>query len=128
MGKFSSWLYKIATNCAKKELQRRTQRGEISLERSIDEHGEISLKDMIADERHRPDYSARAKELREFIYRTISKLSKKYKDVLMLCDVEGLSYEEVAKILKCNPVTVGTRVRRARIMLYKVLKRYGYEF
>lgn len=127
MGKFSSWLYRIATNCAKKELQRRARRREVSLDKPVDKEGEVSLSDLIADERARPDYSVREKELKEFVYKVISKLDKKYKEALLLCDVEGLSYEEAGKILKSNPITVGTRVRRARIMLYKMLRKLGYD-
>ena len=128
MGKFSSWLYMIATNCAKKELQRRKRLKEVPLEKPIDKDGQISLKDLLADDRSRPDYNAREKELKELIYNTISEMDKKYKDVLLLCDVEGLAYDDVAKVLKCNVVTVGTRVRRARKALYKLLRRYGYKF
>lgn len=128
MGKLSSWFYTIATNCAKKELQKTKRLKEVSLEKPLDEEGEINLKDLITDEKSRPDYNLRQKELKKFIYNIIAKLDKKYKNVLLLCDVEGLSYGEVAKVLKCNPVTVGTRVRRARIMLYKALIKYGYKF
>lgn len=128
MGKLSSWFYTIATNCAKKELQKTKRLNEISLAEPVDEEGETILEDLIADERTRPDYNMRQAELKKFIYGILSKLEKKYKDALLLCDVEGLSYEEVAKVLKQKPVTVGTRVRRARIMLYKALLRYGYKF
>ncbi len=127
MGKFSSWLYMIATNCAKKELQRKKRLKEVPLEKPIDKDGQITLKDLLADDRSRPDYNARQSELKEMIYSIIAKLDKKYKDVLLLCDVEGLAYDEVAKILKCNAITVGTRVRRARKSLYKLLRRYGYK-
>jgi len=128
MGKFSSWLYRIATNCAKKELRRVARRKEVSLEKPVDKEGEVSFGDLIADEKSRPDYGVREKELKEFIYKVMAKLDKKYKDALLLCDVEGLSYEEAGKILKCNPITVGTRVRRARIMLYNMLRKLGYDF
>ena len=130
MGKFSSWLYMIATNCARKELQRRARMKEVSLEKPLGREAkeEINLGNLIADEKTRPDYNARQTELKELVYSAISKLDKKYKDVLLLCDVEDLSYGEAGKILKCNSITIGTRVRRARIMLYNTLRRYGYEF
>jgi len=128
MGKFSSWLYMIATNCAKKELNRRKQRGEVSLNAPIEEGNDLSLEDLLVDEKNRPDFQARQAELKEFVYRAISELDDKYKDVLLLCDVEGMSYEEAAKSLRSNPITVGTRLRRARKMLYDILKRYGYDF
>jgi RNA polymerase sigma-70 factor (ECF subfamily) len=128
MGKLSSWFYMIATNCARKEMTRKRRRKEISLESPVDEEGEINLSDLLSDEKTRPDYTARQTELKDFIYKIISKLDKKYKDVILLCDVEGLPYRQVAKVLRCNPITVGTRLRRARTLLYKMLLKYGYKF
>jgi RNA polymerase sigma-70 factor (ECF subfamily) len=128
MGKLSSWFYKIATNCAKKELERLKRRKEVSLEAPLSKEDELSLRDLITDERARPDYEARGSELKEYVYKIIAKLNKKYKDALLLCDVEGLSYKEAAKILKCNRITVGTRARRARKILYGKLVKYGYKF
>ncbi len=126
-GKFSSWLYKIATNCAKKEFGRAMRRNEVSLEEPVYGEEDTILADTVADENQRPDYLARETELKELVNRAIGKLEKKYSEVLLLCDVEGLSYDNVAVMLKTNPVTVGTRLRRARKMLHEDLRRYGYE-
>jgi len=127
MGIFSSWLYRIATNCAKKELRKRRHSVEVSLEKHLGQEEEGgNLEDLIADDRMRPDYDARQAELKETIYRIISSLEKKYGEVLLLCDVEGLSYEETATALGCNPITVGTRLRRARKMFYETLKKKGF--
>lgn len=129
MGKFSSWLYRIATNCAKKELRKRKAHApEISLETPAVEDGSVTLGELIADESSRPDYNLRAKELKEGIYKVMAKLDKKYREVLLLCDVEGLSYEDAAKSLRSIPRTVGTRLKRARKMLYDLLKKHGFEF
>jgi RNA polymerase sigma-70 factor (ECF subfamily) len=129
IGKFSSWLYKIATNCAKKELRKKERKKEISLDEPVEtDEGATNIGELIADERDRPDYNVRETELKELIYRIISKLDKKYKEVLMLCDVEGLSHEEASKILKSNPITIGTRLRRARQALYSLLQKAGYRF
>ena len=128
-GIFSSWLYRIATNCAKKELRRRNQRKEVSLEEPVaDESDNLNLGGIAADENTRPDNEASRKELKYYIYKVVRRLDKKYKDVLLLCVVEGMEYEEAAKILKCNPVTVGTRLRRARKILYDILKKHGFQF
>ena len=128
MGAFSSWLYKIARDYAKKEFRRRDRHKEVSLDEPvIDGMEDLSLGDMMADDTKRPDYEARKKELSDFIYKTLAKFNKKYKDVLLLCDIEGLGYEEAAVILKCNPITIGTRLKRARKMLYDILKKYGYQ-
>lgn len=127
VGKLSSWIYAIATNFAKKELRKRKAHKEVSLEAPIDKEGTITLSDMLADERSRPDYNASVADLKDFVYQLLSKLDEKYKEVLLLCDIKGLTYEEAAKILKCNPVTVGTRVRRARKKFYEILQKYRSE-
>lgn len=128
MGVFSAWLYKIAKDYAKKEFRRRDRHKEISLEAPVsNETEDLRLGDMMADDTKRPDYEARKKELADFIYKTLATFNKKYKDVLLLCDIEGLGYEEAAKILKCNPMTIGTRLKRGRKMLYDILKKRGYQ-
>ena len=58
----------------------------------------------------------------------IKTLDGKYIDILILCDVQGLSYEEAAKILNSNKNTIGTRLKRARYILYTILKKRGYTF
>ena len=127
-GRFSSWLYTVARNVAKNKLRQRRYRKEVSLDKSIQKADDVTLKDVIEDNRERPDYKARSHELKDVVFKIISGLDKKYKDVLLLCDVEGMSYEEVAKALNCKRLTVGTRLKRARAMLYKLLRKYGYEF
>lgn len=127
-GAFSAWLYSIATDCGKNEFRRLKRHNEVSLEKPV-EGGtdDLNLEDIIADESTRPDFEARKNELKDSIYKIVAKMDKKYKDVLLLCDVEELGYEEAAKILNCNHITVGTRLKRARQMLYDILKKQGYQ-
>ncbi|MCX5667165.1 MAG: sigma-70 family RNA polymerase sigma factor [Candidatus Omnitrophica bacterium] len=127
--KFLSWLYTIATNCAKKELRKKRYRTEVSLDEPImSEDGKIKLADFVSDEKTRPDYAARENEFKELIYKIVDAMDEKYKSVLLLCDIEGLNYKEAAKTLGINPITVGTRLRRARKALYEALKRYDIKF
>ena len=127
LSKLSTWIYGIATNLAKKELRKEKGHKEVSLESPINKESVITLGDLIADDKYRPDYRVRVQDLEEFIYKLLSELDEKYKEVLLLCDVKGLSYIEAARILKCNPVTVGTRARRGRKRFYKLLKKYRSE-
>jgi len=125
-GLFLSWLYKIATNCAKKELRKNLNVIEISMEKTSERDDEQSLSDKIGDERSRPDYNARQAELKEFVEKALSRLKSKYKDVLLLCDVEGLSYEEAAKTLNVTIKVVSMRLMRSRRMLFGILRKHGY--
>jgi len=127
MGTFSSWLYKIATNCAKMELRKKGRRRETALDGYVDEAKETTLADTIADETAKTDREAAEKDSKEYIYKFVEGLDKKYKDVFLLCDVEGMSQEEAAKALDSNIKTIGTRLLRARRIIYDILKKNGYE-
>lgn len=127
-GKFLSWVYKIATNLGKMEFRKKARRAEVSLEEPAAEDGStISLSDVISDESSRPDVNAIRAEVREFVFNAVSRLDDIYKDVLMLCDIEGLTYEEAAAALNSNAKTIATRVRRAREMLFALLVKYRME-
>jgi len=128
LSKLSSWIYGIATNLAKKELRKERGYKEVSLERPIDRESATTLGDLIADDKYRPDYNVKVQDLQEFIYKLLSQLDERYREVLLLCDIKGLTYIEAAKVLKCNPVTVGTRARRGRKRFYKLLEKYRSEF
>ena len=130
LGVFSAWLYKIALNCAHREMRNTARKREISLDKNInngaDGEGEnpVSIGDLIEDSRNRPDNIAEEKERKEFIYRALSQLDTKYKDVLLFCDAEGMTYREAAKILNTNKINIGIRLMRARRMLYDLLKQF----
>jgi len=126
-GKFLSWVYKIATNFARKEFRKRKVK-EVSLDKEVSGESGVTFGDLTADQKARPDQEVIANELGGIIEEVIAKLDEKYKGVLVLCDVQGLSYEEAGKVLKCSKMTVGTRLNRARKLFYEALRRSGYKF
>ena len=121
--KFSSWVYTIAGNLAKNFLRDTSYVTEVSIDKEIKEEqeGKITLLDVIADKAKGPDKETLKKETETLIQKGLNKLRPKHKDVIILCDIEGLSYEEVARILKCPPATVGSRLSRARENLARIL-------
>ncbi len=123
--KFSSWVYTIAGNLAKNSLRDRSYIEKVSIDKKIaKEEGEISLLDVIADETKRPDDHILKKEKERLVQQGIDKLKPKHKQVIILCDIQELSYEDVAMILKCPPATVGSRLSRARENLARILRFY----
>ena len=126
-GKFLSWVYRIAINYAKKEFRRNKKIKHISLDKPITDDKGGTLGDLLGDERLRPDSEIIGKEFSELVEKIIAELDGKYKDVLLLCDVQGVSYEEAARVLKCSKINVGTRLNRARTMLYDTLRQHGYD-
>ena len=113
---FSAWLYRIAGNLVKNELRSNVYRAAISLDAPlvIDEEN-LKLMDTIVDKSsEEPDLIARSHELHEAIQKVLSLLSFEHKTVLVLCDVQGLSYGEAAEILNTTVGTVASRLSRAR--------------
>lgn len=125
--RFSSWLFTIATNLAKTELARRKRSMEVSLEEPIDKESGLALEDLLSSGAARPDERLILEDLKDFIYKILAKLDEKYREVILLYDIEEMSYLEIARILKCNPITVGTRLKRARRQFYELLKEHKGE-
>lgn len=120
---FSTWLYTIASNAAMDELRKRKRRKTdktVSLYGENDD-GEYELP--IADEGDGPYEKAKKKELQRVLSEAIDKLSEEYKTVIVLRDLQGLSYEEIAKIVCVSQGTVKSRISRGRLLLRKLLEK-----
>ncbi|MCG2705888.1 MAG: phosphatidylglycerophosphatase A, partial [Candidatus Omnitrophica bacterium] len=120
---FSAWLYRIAGNLVKNELRANVYRAAMSLDQplTIDEEN-LKLIDTVVDRSSEPDLIARSHELHEAIQRVLDSLSVEHKTVLVLCDVQELSYEEAGEILNTNVGTVASRLSRARAEFNKKLR------
>ena len=62
-------------------------------------------------------------ELKEKMKAAIDSLSAEYKEVIVLCIMQGMSHEEAAEILKCTRVAVATRLSRARKQLLAIMQK-----
>jgi len=116
--KFSTWIYTIAGNLAKNELKRRKRRTLFSIDNSDDERSiQIEDKSFLA-----PDKSADSEIKNEIIQRALLKVKPVYREVVILRDIQGLTYEEIAEITKLSIGTVKSRINRGRTQLQKLLK------
>jgi RNA polymerase sigma-70 factor, ECF subfamily len=122
---FSTYLYRIATNLAISELRKRKRRKLVSLTGFFQttDRGEAREFDPV-DERPLIDRELVATERRQAVQRAISTLPEKYRAPLILRDVEGCSYEEIARILQTSEGTVKSRISRARDFLREKMKAY----
>ena len=122
---FSTYLYRIATNLAISELRKRKRRKLVSLTGFFQttDRGEARELDPV-DERPLVDREMVATERRQAVQRAISTLPEKYRAPLILRDVEGRSYEEIARILQTSEGTVKSRISRARDFLREKMKAY----
>ena len=116
---FATWLYRLASNATIDYLRRqRKQRGELSLD---DE--ELGLD--AVDAGPGPQDAAEGEEVRSAVAAGLGALSEGHRQVLVLRELQGLSYEEIAAVLAVDLGTVKSRISRARSALRKILLENG---
>ena len=121
---FSTYIYRIATNLAISELRRRKRRKFVSLFSPFtDDNGDAVELDP-PDLNPLQDESLINDERRKAVARAITSLPEKYRAAIVLRDVEGLSYDRIAEVLKLSEGTVKSRINRARNLLKEKLSVY----
>jgi RNA polymerase sigma-70 factor, ECF subfamily len=117
--KFSTWLYSITVNQTRSRLQEM---------RDHDFHEGVSIDDPPGDDADSPvkQYSSddlgvaeqvEQKELKEKVQECIDALDEEHREVVVLRDIQGFSYDEIAHMLKVPDGTVKSRLFRARLLL-----------
>jgi RNA polymerase sigma-70 factor (ECF subfamily) len=115
---FGTWLYRISVNHIKDFLRKRGRAKEVSLE----DVPEISFSDR--EQAEKAEQEREAESRRTLVQTHVRSLPEKYRIILTLRDIQGLSYEEITRILKLSPGTVDSRLHRARRMLRTKLAPY----
>lgn len=111
---FYTWLYRILVNLAIDRARVRGRENPISLD---DPKRDITLGGMTAD----PAATLETKELRQQIVRAVACLPADQRAALTLREIDGLSYQEIARIMKCSNGTVMSRLYAARQKLQQIL-------
>lgn len=118
--KFSTWLFRIVINhCKNRRMyqQRRHRRGHEPIEGNNEEMPrELPTSDL------NPEQELQKKRLRALLQTALGKLEEKQKQILILRDVQGLSYDEISDILDIPNGTVKSRIHRARMEVAKLLR------
>ena len=110
--KFSVWLYRIANNVCLDFLRSRSRKPTVSLSVEDDEGEETQLD--VADESQSPELLLERGLTRDAVRRGLDTLPPDYKQILLLREIQGLSYEEIASALGIDLGTVKSRIFRAR--------------
>jgi RNA polymerase sigma-70 factor (ECF subfamily) len=106
---FSTWLYRITVNTTYNYIKKEKRHTSLRLIKEKDSLKKASLENFYG------------KEKQLLIRKGLGKLPFKYRTIIVLKDIEGLSYKDIAKILGCRIGTVESRLFRARARLKKIL-------
>ena len=120
IAKFSTWIYTIAGNFAKTELRKRKRRKVTLLSHmnTDDRKYEIPSTELKSEDIVQGEYAERD------IQKAILQLPLHFRTVVILRDIQELSYEEISKIVNVPLGTVKSRINRARLQLQQALKEY----
>jgi RNA polymerase sigma-70 factor (ECF subfamily) len=122
---FSTWLYKIASNLCIDRARTKMRRPQqaYSLDEPFDKEDDKGGRE-IADSRFEPSKGVERDELRTLVRQTVAEMPEKQREVLIMCDLQGLSYEHIAESLDIPLGTVKSRIFHARADLARRLKPY----
>jgi RNA polymerase sigma-70 factor, ECF subfamily len=121
---FSTYIYRIATNLAISEIRRRKRRRLLSLTGLFQSEDDKAVEFQPPDERPLADKELVDEERDRTIATAIAALPEKYRIPIILRDIEGRSYDEVAEIMGLGLGTTKSRISRARGLLKEKLKDY----
>ena len=124
---FATWLYRLATNLCLDHLRaqkRRTQSMGPALSLDDEENGPVQ----VADQQLQPQEAVERSERRRALERGLASLPDHHRQVLIMRELSGLSYQEIAQVLDLDLGTVKSRIARARLSLRKILLEDGNFF
>ncbi len=118
--KISTWIYRIAMNLTRnrtKYLARRYHKSHAELDEQEPREAHNQAQGRTTGETRRPDWDAMGNEAERIVLECLGEMDQEFREILILRDVETLSYEEVGSITGLAPGTVKSRLHRARSLL-----------
>ena len=123
-GNFKSWLARVTVNASYDELRRGKRHNGIPLELFTSEGDEVESPDWMRDPATGPEERTEQSELRRALHQCIKSLVPDYRLMVILVDMEGMSYEEAAFVAHVPVGTVKSRLARARMQIRNALQGY----
>lgn len=117
---FATWLYRITANTCSDFLRKRQRSGNVvSISGYTEENKEFDIEDENASVETGLELSERQAAVRQ----AISELKEEHRLIITMCDLQDMSYDQIAEVLKIPPGTVKSRINRARGALRKILEK-----
>lgn len=124
-GSFKAWLMRTVTNACYDELRRRKRRPTTPLEPETEDGEEMDTPRWLADPAMTPDQKAEANELEHAIQHCLDALPLEFKTVVVMADIQGMDYTEVAGAIRVPLGTIKSRLARARLRLRECLQGFA---
>jgi RNA polymerase sigma-70 factor (ECF subfamily) len=123
-GSFKAWLMRTVTNACYDELRRQKRRPTTPLEPETDDGEEMDSPRWLADGSMTPSQKAEALELEHAIQHCLDALPSEFRSVVVLADIQGMDYSEVATASRVPLGTIKSRLARARLRLRECLRSF----
>jgi RNA polymerase sigma-70 factor, ECF subfamily len=120
--KFSTWLYTIAANLSKSELKRYRRRNGVQLQDAFGRPGDDDASWDVPDTTYMPDETVDRDHISRAVQQALMNVTPTYREMVVLRDLQQLSYEEIADITKTELGTVKSRINRGRAQLQNQLR------
>jgi RNA polymerase sigma-70 factor (ECF subfamily) len=124
-GSFKAWLMRTVTSACYDELRRKKRRPTTPLEPDTDDGDEMDSPRWLADPNMTPEQQFEADEVEHAIQHCLDELPTEFRTVVVLADIQGMDYSEVATAAKVPLGTIKSRLARARLRLRECLR--GFE-
>ena len=124
-GSFKAWLLRTVTNTCYDELRRKKRRPTTPLEPDASDGEEMDSPRWLADSALTPEQSAEAVELEHAIQHCLDHLPLEFRTVVVMADLQGLDYTEVASAVRAPLGTIKSRLARARLRLRECLQGFA---
>jgi RNA polymerase sigma-70 factor, ECF subfamily len=121
-GSFKAWILRTVTNACYDELRRQKRRPTTALEPETDDGEEMDSPRWLADTNMTPEQKSEADELEHAIQHCLNALPTEFRTVVVMADIQGLDYVEVATAVHVPLGTIKSRLARARLRLRECLQ------